>query len=161
MTAQKSTVDPTVSSALCPSCLPSKIQRKPLVLSSPEEEPPPMNKVEAREHMNASIPACKALPCLLLSRQVGVGGGRPGGRQADVEPGNTAKALFRTVFSITSRTKEHTGAGKGTHRQPTGQSLPGHPEQVAWLPPPLREALSPGGSMGIFHSCNKDNLGRW
>lgn len=68
-----------------------------------------------------------------------------------MEPGNTAKALFRTVFSITSRTKEHTGAGKlqdnlglqGTHKQPTGQSLPGYPEQVAWLPPPLREALSP------------------
>lgn len=87
--------------------------------------------------MNASIRVCKALPACFCLDKWGLGGGRPWGgeRQADVEPGNPAKALFRTVFSIISRTKERTGAEKlrdnlglwGTHRKPASQSLSGHP----------------------------------
>lgn len=100
--------------------------------------------------MPPSVSAEPSLPTS-VSTSGGWGVGGLGGRQADVEPGNTAKALFRTVFSIISRTKERTGAEKlrdnlglqGTHRQPTSQSVSGHPEQVAWLPPPLREAPSP------------------
>lgn len=133
------TVDPRsdLSSVLFP-CLPSKAYRKLLSLP-PKKEPPQMFLQSQGQGTHECLHPClQSPPCLLLSRQVGVGwwealGG--GERQADVEPGNPAKALFRTVFSIISRTKERTGAEKlrdnlglwGTHRKPASQSLSGHP----------------------------------
>lgn len=86
--------------------------------------------------MPPSVSAKPSLPASVSTSGGWVVGGLGGGeRQADVEPGNPAKALFRTVFSIISRTKERTGAEKlrdnlglwGTHRKPASQSLSGHP----------------------------------